>query len=178
MESRDERLKRFQEGEPAEAIETLLNSIDNYFNNEISIAPQNYQTSLLFIGIHAVALTISESFFNVTGMKGYRMFLETFVDGESKDLRFSVIAQSLHNWRNVLAHQWIGSIGHHIEYSYVSELGWQNAGEKLIINPRIYYHQYIAGFAPDGRIWKYSRILNEEQLMGVKSRIIDKFLSR
>jgi hypothetical protein len=53
-ESQEHRLKRLK-SHPVEAIETLLNSIANYFNNEIGIAPAHYQTSLMFLGIHASA---------------------------------------------------------------------------------------------------------------------------
>ncbi len=178
MESRDERLKRFQEGEPAEAIETLLNSIDFYFNNEIKLTPTSYQTSLMFIGIHAVALTISESLFNAPQLKGYHLYLENFIDGDRDDLKFSLIARSLNDWRNVLAHQWIGSIGHEIAYDYDSEFGWFKSNNKIVINPRIYYEQYIAAFESGGRIWKYSTMLNEAELIEAKERIIKKFLKR
>jgi len=62
IESIEDRLNRFNNGSPHEAIETFLLSIQNYFNNEIKFAVKNYQTSLLFLVIHAVALTISEAF--------------------------------------------------------------------------------------------------------------------
>ena len=78
-ESLAQRLSRFQKNGPIETIETLLNSIDNHFNNEIRLTPANFQTSLLFLGIHAVALTIGEVFFNNTGkdrdLKNYKEFL-------------------------------------------------------------------------------------------------------
>lgn len=52
-------LARFQRNSPFESIDTLLNSIVNYFNNEIAITSDKYQTSLLFLGIHTAALTIN-----------------------------------------------------------------------------------------------------------------------
>src|SRR4030042_823987 len=122
-ETKVHRLARFQSNPPIEAIETLLNSIDNYFNNEISLAPSNFQTSLLFLGIHAVALTISEAFFNKTGVEGIRTFLEKFVDGDTEDTNFFLIEDRVHDWRNVLANQWLGSVGHSTGYDYKMPVG-------------------------------------------------------
>ena len=56
METKEARLARFMSGPPEEAIETLLNSIANYFNNEIALTPDHHQTSLLFLGIFAILL--------------------------------------------------------------------------------------------------------------------------
>lgn len=112
MESKEKRIRRLKQGSPIEAIETLLNSIDNFFNNEIISTPNYHQTSLLFLGIHATALTISEALFGEKGENGYRIFLEKFVDGQTDNTKFSRIANILHDWRNILAHQWIGSMGH------------------------------------------------------------------
>jgi len=120
-ESQPQRLARLQ-ANPIEAIETLLNSIDNFFNNEIRITPVHLQTSLLFLGIHAAALTIGEVFFGNQGrdrdLNNYREFLRLFVDGATPDTQFSTVAAGIHNWRNILAHQWLGSMGHRIEYDY------------------------------------------------------------
>jgi hypothetical protein len=176
-ESKEQRLRRFQAGAPIESIETLLNSIDNYFNNEISLTPAAYQTSLLFLGIHAVAMTIAEAFWNSSGAAGYKKFLETFVDGV-KDKRFSDIADEIHDWRNVLAHQWIGSVGHEIEYDYDMQLGWERRGDVLAINPKIYCEQYLSAFSAGGKIWGYDKILTPEELGQASDRIVKKYVSR
>src|SRR3989338_7020583 len=106
MESRTTRMQRLVDGPPEEAISTLLKSIDSYFNNEIELTPGNLQTSLLFLGIHAAALTIAELIFGESDPEaGYKFFLERFIDGPTTDTKFSDIASELHNWRNVLAHQ-------------------------------------------------------------------------
>ena len=42
-ETPEQRLKRFQTNGPIETIETLLNSIDNFFNNEIYAVLLGYQ---------------------------------------------------------------------------------------------------------------------------------------
>jgi hypothetical protein len=75
MESRDARLQRFQDGPAVEIIETLLNSINNYFNPEIRAAAANDCWSLSLLGIHAVAFTVAESLFDSRGSAGYKEFL-------------------------------------------------------------------------------------------------------
>lgn len=178
-ESKEKRLKRFQDGPPVEIIETLLNSIDNHFNNEIflTVNEENYQTSLLFLGIHAVALTISEAFFDKKRGEGYRLFLEKFVDGDTKDKKFSKIADEIHNWRNILAHQWLASSGHKIGYDYTTDLGWEKRNGITFINPKIYYNQYLGAFRGDNKkIWNYRDFLNDSELENVKNRLINKYL--
>ncbi len=177
-ETKAHRLKRFQENSYVESIETLLNSIDNYFNNEIRLAAGNYQSSLLFMGIHASALTISEVFFNETTLMGYKHFLEQYVDGDEEDRKFSSIAGTIHDWRNVLAHQWLGSIGHEVGYDYEMQNGWQKRGDVTFINPRIYSEQYLSAFKAGGKIWDYQQMFTEEQLNEIKGRVIDKYLKR
>lgn len=177
-ETKDRRLKRLREGSYVESIETLLNSIDNFFNNEIRAASENYQTSLLFMGIHASALTISEVLFNKSGHDGYKAFLKTYVDGDEMNKQFSLISNTIHNWRNLLAHQWIGSMGHEIGYDYSMNSGWELRENVIFINPRIYCEQYLSAFSAGGKIWNYRNIFNDSRLESVKSRIINKYLKK
>jgi len=177
-ESQKARLVRLK-SHPIEAIETLLNSIANYFNNEIGITPAHYQTSLMFLGVHAVALTTGEVFFANekpnSMLKDYKQFLETFVDGDTDDLKFSLIAEDIHNWRNILAHQWLGSMGHQIEYDYQTNLGWEKREDMLIINPKIYCESYLKAFSRGGKIWQYDSIFTPEQLVESHKRIVSKY---
>src|SRR3989344_1482923 len=161
-ESREKRLGRFQNGPPMESIETLLNSIDNYFNNEIraTTALKPPQTSLLFLGIHAAILTVSEVFYDDKSVRGYKLFLETFVDGHENDKKFSLIANLIHSWRNVLAHQWLGSIGHELGYDYSMGRGWERRRGILFINPKTYQDQYLNAFSSGGSIWEYDQIFS------------------
>lgn len=179
-ESKEDRLKRFQDGPPLEVIGTLLNSIANFFNNEISITIQgkNYQTSLLFMGIHAVALTISEGLFGRGGPDGYKLFLARFVDGNTPDTRFSTIADVIHGWRNILAHQWIGSMGHTFGYDYSMALGWERRGGAVYINPQIYCDHYLRAFGSSGRIWDYESMLTDVELQEAKDRLVKKYLDK
>jgi hypothetical protein len=179
-ETKQKRLDRFQNNGPYEVIATLLNSIANFFNNEIALTTQgnNYQTSLLFLGVHSVALTISEGLFNESGPDGYKLFLEKFIDGNTPDTKFSTIASSIHDWRNVIAHQWIGSIGHTIGYDYGMAYGWEVRGDTTFINPRIYAEQYIKAFGPRGKIWDWQNMLNATEQEEAKQRLIKKYLQR
>lgn len=174
------RLRRFEDGPPCEVIVTLLNLIANFFNNEIILTTQgsNYQTSLLFLGIHSVALTVSEGLFNQTGPDGYKLFLEKFIDGDTPGVKFSTIAQSIHDWRNVLAHQWMGSIGHTIGYDYNMVLGWEKRDGITFINPQIYLEYYLKAFGPNGKIWDWQYMLTVEEQQEAKKRLIGKYLRR
>lgn len=178
MEGREKRLKRFKDGKPIEIIETLIQSIPNFFNKEIrlTIRDNNYQASLMFVGIHAVALTISEGLFGKTGLDGYKLFLEKFIDGDSPDTKFSTIADILHKWRNVVAHQWIGTIGHSFGHDYDMVSGWEKRGGVVYINPRIYCEYYLKAFDQGGRVYSYDKIMTPEQLDAAHERLLKKYI--
>lgn len=178
-ESREHRLDRLK-SHPIEAIETLLNSIANFFNNEIVLTPTYHQTSLMILGIHASALTIGEVFFqHKSDLENYTDFIYTFIDGDTEDTKFSIVAEDIHNWRNIIAHQWIGSLGHRIEYDYQTKLGWQKMSNgNLIINPKIYCDIYMEAFSAKGKIWQYLSIFNEEQIKKAHQIIIKKYERR
>lgn len=180
IEDQAKRLQRFQNNPPSEVIDTLTSSIANYFNNEIRITTEggNYQSSLLFLGVHSVALTISEGLFNKTGPDGYKLFLEHFVDGNTPDTKFSTIAQEIHDWRNVLAHQWIGSIGHNIGYDYIMTEGWKKDGQITFINPKIYCYHYMKAFGAGGAIYNYATLLTIQELEESKQRLITKYIKQ
>ena len=178
IEPFEKRLARFQNGSPVESIETLLNSIANYFNNEIIIIPERFQTSLLFLGIHSTALTVSEIFWDLKGVSGYKRFHETFIDGDTEDTKFSFVAEKIHNWRNILAHQWLGSLGYNIQYNYEMNLGFKVKDNLLTINPKIYCDFYIKAFSAGGKIWKYEKLLSSSELEDAKQGIIDKFVKK
>ena len=179
-ESLEKRTLRFQNNSPIEIIETLLNSIDNHFNNEIRITTENdnYQSTLLFLGIHAVALTVAEGVFNKRGLEGFRFFLKKFVDGGTEDKQFSTIAETIHNWRNTVAHHWLAASGHGFGYDYAMDKGWEVRDEILFINPRIYRDCYLAAFSAGGRIWRYDSILQAEGMEQAKERLVTRFLSK
>ncbi|KKS54140.1 MAG: hypothetical protein UV20_C0040G0011 [Candidatus Magasanikbacteria bacterium GW2011_GWA2_42_32] len=175
IEPFEKRLARFKNGSPVESIETLLNSIDNFFNNEIILTSAKYQTSLLFLGIHSVALTISEIFWDLSGEVGFKKFLETFMDGDTENIKFSFVSDKIHSWRNILAHQWLASSGYEIQYDYEMKAGFEISDNLLRINPKIYCEQYIKAFSAGGKIWGYDKLFTTVELENAKQRIIDKF---
>jgi hypothetical protein len=182
MEEKDKRLARFQNGTPHESISTLLNSIANFHNNEIKDTlkdDRQPQTGLMFMGVHAAILTISKVFWNLDGLNGYKKFLEVFVDGSNQGTKFSQVSDRIHDWRNVLAHQWLGSIGHEIVYDYTSAEGWKTLPNgSLSVNPDIYCKAYLAAFGSGGKIWDYEKLFTSQGLEDIKTRIIDRYIAR
>lgn len=174
----EHRLARFRDGHPLEIIDTLTNSIHNFFNNEIRAVfddPQNPQTSLMILGTHSVALTLAFGLFNEHGLRGYRLFLEYFVDGDSADTKFSAIAQDIHEWRNVLAHRWLNVAGHSFGYDFNMAEGWKKVDGTTFINPKIYLERYLTAFGPGGLIYRVDEILSPEQLEAAKWRFLSKY---
>jgi len=177
-EAFEHRLKRFQSNSPGESIQTLLDSINNYFNNELRyiVEHETYQTSLLIMGIHASILTIAEAFYDQKGLSGYKLFLERFVDGKLSEQKFSEIAGEIHAWRNILAHQWMSVRGHNFGYAYEIAEGWKREDGTLYLNPRVYAQQYLDAFGLNGRIWQYRDKFSDKELEEIKQRIIEKFV--
>ena len=95
MEDKQKRLARLTSGSPIEIIETLLNSMHNFFMGEIGVASDNNLLYLVILGDHAVALTISEGLFGKAGLDGYKLFLEKFVDQGKEGFNFSEIAENI-----------------------------------------------------------------------------------
>ncbi|OGE81849.1 MAG: hypothetical protein A3E98_03105 [Candidatus Doudnabacteria bacterium RIFCSPHIGHO2_12_FULL_48_11] len=164
-------------GPPMFSISLLIYSIDKFFNNELSITAENKQTGLLFMGIHAAALTISEALWGLHGQVGYQMFLEKFLDEEQPDREFSKIAKPIHDWRNILAHQFLSSSGHNFDYDYHMEKGYKINNKDLIINPSIYLSCYLRAFK-DNRIMNYASKLNKKEQEKIKQRILGKYLQK
>ena len=101
----------------------------------------------------------------------------TFVDDADQSLKFSKIADRIHELRNLLAHQWLGAAGHDIIYDYTISEGWKMLSDRsLSINPEIYCRSYLNAFGPGGRIWDYEVHFNEEDLKAIKGRIVGKYL--
>lgn len=173
------RLNRFQNSSPIESIDTLINSIASFFNNEISATLEdqmNPKTSLMILGIHSVALTIAHAFFAKGGPDGYKLFLQHFVDGDTPDTTFSTISNEIHEWRNVIAHRWLNVSGHDFGYDYEMIEGWKKIGNVTFINPKIYLYYYMKAFGANGSIYRYENILSTEQLLdGAKNRILSKY---
>lgn len=177
-EDKDKRLRRLSKGSPIEIIETLLNSIDNFFNNQIDLAAENDLWHLVILGDHAVALILSEGLFGEAGINGFKTFLEKFVDNTKPGFDFSAIASDIHNWRNVIAHQWLSSSGYDFGLDFEMEMGWEKRDEITYFNPSLYHQSFSSAFSGGGRIWQYQKILTEEQMQEAKDRLLKKYISR
>lgn len=175
METYQQRLERFQKGSPNESILTLLNSIHNFFVvGELEKACKYKLTNLLLIGIHVVAETISENVYGKSGIKGFKFYLEKFVDGNKSDTQFSSIAKELNNWRNVLVHRWLSVQGHYFGWDYKIPEGWKKETDgTIVINPKIYFECFNNGFK--GPMWNYRKILTSQELQDAKDRIIKQY---
>ena len=178
MEDKQKRLKRLSEGKPVEIIDTLLNSMQNFFMGEIGSASENNLLYLVILGDHAVALTISEGLFGKVGVGGYKLFLEKFVDQAKEGFNFSEIAEDIHNWRNVIAHQWLSSSGYDFGIDLDLNLGWQKRGSITYFNPKLYHEAFNKTFSGGGKIWKYADILDEKQMQEAKERLLEKYIKR
>ena len=149
----------------------FMNELRSVFDN-----PANYQTSLMFLGTHSIALTIAYGLFSKNGEDGYKLFLEHFIDGDTSDTKFSIVADRIHEWKNVIAHRWINVAGHSFSYEFDMPEGWKIDGEFLLVNPRIYLDQFLKAFGPGGRIYQYEQFLTTEEMWkAAKQRFISKY---
>jgi hypothetical protein len=178
MESPEDRLRRFEGGPPAEVISTLLNSINNGLNGEIRLAAEAGCWSLVIMATHAVALTVSEGLFDLTGQQGYARFLRTFVDQPDPGQDFSTIGAEVHRWRNVLAHQWLATAGHTFGLDTAMDRGWERRGTSVVVNPARYYAAYRRAFTTSSPLWRPESLLSDAELDGAKDRLIRKYLAR
>lgn len=166
-------------GNPVGAVSLLILSINNFLNNEIvlTVNQEPPQTSLLFMGIHSSALTMAELFFGKDRPEnGYKKFLQMFIDGDTKDKQFSLIAGELHAWRNILVHGWLSSRGHNIEYDYEMEKGYERSEDTLYINPKVYLALYLKAFTKNGRIWQYIGTMSKKALLDAQNTIKQKYI--
>jgi hypothetical protein len=179
MESPEDRLKRFQNGSPTEIWSTLTNSINNFFNPEIDKAAEAGCWSLVIIGIHGVALTLSEGLFGGNSPeKGYVRFLKTFMDRDTPGDDFSVIGAELHRWRNILAHQWLATAGHSFGLDTNMALGWERREGVTVLNPARYHAAYKDAFRTSSPLWRPDRILGADEMQVAKRRLIGKYRGR
>lgn len=165
-------------GPPVGAVSLLIMSIGNFLNNEIKLTVDHNppQTSLLFMGTHSGILTITEVLFRDRGERGYKRFLEMFIDGETEDKRFSLIASDIHAWRNILVHGWLSLRGHQMEYDYDMQKGYEQRSDALYINPKIYLDQYLNSFSKNGKIWQYLKKMDKKNLFDAQQIIKQKYI--
>ncbi len=178
-----QRLQRFQNNSPIEFIETILNSIHNYYIPELQIASDNKQSNLLILGLHSIVETISENVFLKKGVKGFKFYLENFVDIDERGGQFSEIADELNDWRNIVAHQYISKLGHSFNYDYEISVGHQTENGIIILNPKIFFEQFQSAFLANGgktkrKIWNYEKIIASDKMEETKTQFLAKFKTR
>ena len=178
MESRDDRLRRFEDNPPTEIISTLINSINNFFNPEIAKAAEDGCWSLVIMGVHSVTLTISFGLFGDDTEKGYVRFLQTFMDSGESGGDYSAIGSKIHDWRNVLAHQWLAAVGHTFGLDPGMDVGWERRGDTTVLNPKRYHEAYRHAFRTSSDLWRPDRILTAEEMEANKRRLIKKYVNR
>lgn len=182
-ETFQQRLQRFQNNSPVEFIETILNSIHNFYIPELQLAADNKQSNLLILGLHSIIETISENVFLKKGVEGFKFYLENFVDIDEDGGRFSEIADELNDWRNIVAHQYISKLGHSFGYDYAISVGYQVENGAVILNPKIFFEQFQGAFlASNGKtkrkIWDYEKIITIDKMEEAKTKFLAKFENR
>lgn len=176
MEPFAERLRRFLYSGVDEIPLTLLNSVSNFFLPDLSSAGERKLDRLVFLGTHAIIQTIGKHIFNRGGNDATKFYLEHFVDGAEPHLKFSDIADLIHDLRNVLAHQWLSHRSYSYAIDYRIKEGWIHGPDGIHINPDVYLHQFLDGFGASGKIWHYRDLLTERERLLVKYRYITHWL--
>lgn len=160
MESFDARLTRFLFNSPNEIFFTILNSFDNFVLPELRRVAEAQLFNLAFLGVHAVAQTISDQIYGRTGVDATRYYLESFVDGPGDEVRFADIADQLHSFRNVHAHRWSSRSSHSVGFDRTIAEGWLRDGDGLHVNPVVFMNRFSFGFRAGGPMWHMPRALD------------------
>ena len=139
MDTFKQRLKRYTDEPAQETFGWMTMLIQSHHLPELRRARENRLYQCLYLMTHAIAHTVSETMFGYRGLTATRFFLESFVDGDPEDRKFSRIASELHDVRNVVAHEAYSSLQHSVEYFRDDiEDGWRREGNTLLINPARY----------------------------------------
>ncbi len=176
MEPLKARLSRFLYKGVDEIPLTLLNSISNFLLPDLRSAGEQKLDRLIFLGTHAIIQTVGKHIFDRTGKDATRFYLEHFVDGTESHLKFSEIADLIHELRNVLAHQWLSYRSYSYAIDYRISEGWAHGPDGIHINPSVYLDQFLKGFDADDKIWSYRDLLTERERLLVKYRYITHWL--
>lgn len=184
METYAHRVARFSNNPPDEIILSILDSIQNFFMPQLSIASEKGLYELLVLGIHAVIETISEHIFLRPGVPGLKFYLENFVDvdGAGEGFHYSEIAADLNDLRNNVAHQWFAAQGHWVGYDAEQKQGYRYEDDVLWVNPVAYFQQFKSAFGDQGvtryKLLEYKKLLDEASLEQVKTRFLRQFKGR
>jgi hypothetical protein len=150
VETFEKRLNRFLNGSPNEVFFTILNSVLNSFLPELRNATEAGLYNLVLLGAHSVMQTIGEQIYGKKGLDATAFYLINFVDGNTEDTQFSIIAKDLHLYRNINAHQWSSRSNHEVGLDTTQEKGWWRDDQGLHINPVIFMRCFSNGFERQG----------------------------
>ena len=144
IESFKDRLRRFTFGKPIEVFAGITNNIACTFNGELKIARAKKMTTTICLLTHAIMQVVADKIYSKAKEDRTKFFLETFVDGDTPELKFSSIACELHSWRNVEAHQIFFKDGHTINIDYEMPEGWKREEHGILhLNPGKYADRYL-----------------------------------
>jgi len=176
MESFEDRLRRFLNGTEDEIPYTLISWGQNFLLPQLKIAKKHALDNLIFLGTHAFIQTFSEKVLGKAGLSATKFFLQSFMDGPSQDQQFSMIADEIHEMRNVMAHQLFSSQTHGIGLNYRMSEGWKRAQDVLHVNPVVYADQFEAAL-DGGRLWNWERFTTKETSIKQKYLFIRDWLA-
>jgi hypothetical protein len=175
MEDFQERLARYLDEDGVNIFGWMTIWAQNELVVQIgAVNKPNFET-LLFLGTHGFMQTFMESAYHLRGVKATKAFLERFMDETPAANQFSLIADKIHEMRNVLAHQLYARHTHDIAYDYQISLGWEQHGDVLHVNPTIYGKQFISA-VDGGRLRKWRNWTTPDSLVRQKWRFVVKWL--
>jgi hypothetical protein len=171
METFDHRLQRFLGSGEKEIPLTLLVWGQNVLLHQLGIVRQHKLEDMIFLSTHAFIQTFSEVALGKVGRLATLFFLQNFMDGSEEHQQFSLIADEIHELRNVIAHQVFSSRTHNIAINYTMAEGWKRDQNLLHINPEIFALQFEAALN-GGRLWKWHPFVAKEEAVKQKYRFI------
>jgi hypothetical protein len=156
MESFKQTLKRFTTQNDLEIFGWLTVFLQNAYVPEVRRAKESKLYHCVYLLTHAIMQMVSESMFGLRGRDGTRFYLENFVDGNTQETRFSLVADEIHDARNVMAHEGYSSLQHKIEYldDEIRE-GWKKEAGSIHINPAVYAEHFEKAFLRGAIVEKY-----------------------
>jgi hypothetical protein len=159
MESFDQRLKRYTSQNDLEIFGWLTIWLQNAYLSELRLAKENRLYHSVYLITHAIIQIVAEKMFGLRGRNGTEFYLQNFVDGDTRDRRFSLVADDIHGARNVMAHEGYSSLQHRVNY-FSDEMaeGWKREANTVFLNPAIYAEQFQNAFVQGAHVLKYRQL--------------------
>lgn len=166
MESFKVRLKRYTDNNELEIFGWLTVYLHNSYWGEIHTAKENRLYHCVYLLTHALIQMISENMFGFRGKDGTKFYLESFIDGDTPDIKFSSITDEIHDARNVMAPQGYSSLQHRVEY-FADDIaeGWRKDADTVLINPKLYAARFELAFRQGSHIEKYRQLTDDVRII-------------